>query len=76
MRKRTVPLLVALALSNLALYAREAHTSHSGPAATEDGIEVYFSPKGGCTDAIVERLNGAKKSISMQGYSLRPYTIS
>jgi phosphatidylserine/phosphatidylglycerophosphate/cardiolipin synthase-like enzyme len=39
------------------------------PAAVEDGISVYFSPKGGCTVAIVEQLNGAKKSIDMQAYS-------
>jgi hypothetical protein len=26
----------------------------SSAAATQDGISVYFRPKGGCTDAIVE----------------------
>jgi len=37
------------------------------PAAVEDAIAVYFSPKGGCTDAIVA-INAAKKSIDMQAY--------
>lgn len=32
-------------------------------------LAVYFSPRGGCTEAIAEQLNGAKKSIAMQAYS-------
>lgn len=30
---------------------------------------VYFSPKGGCTEAIVRELDSAKKSILVQAYS-------
>ena len=30
---------------------------------------VYFSPKGGCTEAIVQELNKAQKSILVQAYS-------
>jgi len=32
-------------------------------------IQVYFSPKGGCTDAIVKAINAAKKEILLQAYS-------
>jgi phosphatidylserine/phosphatidylglycerophosphate/cardiolipin synthase-like enzyme len=31
--------------------------------------EVYFSPKGGCTEAIVSEINGAKSEIVVQAYS-------
>lgn len=31
-------------------------------------FEVHFSPKGGCADAIVAMLNGAKKTIRVQAY--------
>ncbi len=33
------------------------------------GIKSYFSPKGGCTDAIVAQIVSAKKSILLQAYS-------
>jgi phosphatidylserine/phosphatidylglycerophosphate/cardiolipin synthase-like enzyme len=31
-------------------------------------IEVYFSPKGGCTDAIIKELKSAKTSVLVQAY--------
>lgn len=31
--------------------------------------EVHFSPKGGCQDALVSHIKGAKKSIRVQAYS-------
>ena len=39
------------------------------PAASEDGISVYFSPNGGCTDAIIQEINAARMSIHVQAYS-------
>jgi hypothetical protein len=30
--------------------------------------QVYFSPNGGCTEAIVATINGAKKTIFVQAY--------
>jgi phosphatidylserine/phosphatidylglycerophosphate/cardiolipin synthase-like enzyme len=32
-------------------------------------IEVYFSPKGGCTDAVVRELAAAKNTVLVQAYS-------
>jgi hypothetical protein len=29
-------------------------------------IEVYFSPKGGCTEAVVKEINAAKKTLLVQ----------
>jgi phosphatidylserine/phosphatidylglycerophosphate/cardiolipin synthase-like enzyme len=31
-------------------------------------IEVYFSPNGGCTDAIVSQIDSAAKSVHVQAY--------
>src|SRR5438132_14126289 len=38
-------------------------------ASAATNIEVYFSPKGGCTDAVVRELNSAKTSVLVQAYS-------
>jgi hypothetical protein len=38
-------------------------------AAAEPRIEVFFSPKGGCTEATVRELNRAKSSVRVQAYS-------
>ena len=37
--------------------------SASTPAATEDNLTVYFSPNGGCTDAIVREIGKASECI-------------
>ena len=38
-------------------------------AAPPPTIEVYFSPKGGCTEAVVKELDNAKTSVLAQAYS-------
>lgn len=43
---------------------------------SQDGITVYFSPHGGCTEAVVERINGARKSIDVQAYSFTSTAIA
>jgi phosphatidylserine/phosphatidylglycerophosphate/cardiolipin synthase-like enzyme len=40
------------------------------------GVEVYFSPQGGCTEAIVAALDAAKNSILVQAYSFTSAPIS
>jgi phosphatidylserine/phosphatidylglycerophosphate/cardiolipin synthase-like enzyme len=39
-------------------------------------IEVYFSPHGGCTDAIIRELNNAKSSILVQAYTFTSAPIA
>jgi phosphatidylserine/phosphatidylglycerophosphate/cardiolipin synthase-like enzyme len=46
------------------------NSAASVPAAVEDGIAVYFSPNGHCTDAIVQEINKAKQSIKVLAYRL------
>ncbi len=46
------------------------------PAYSDDGISVYFSPKGGCTDAIVDQLEAAKSTVEIQAYSFTSAPIA
>jgi phosphatidylserine/phosphatidylglycerophosphate/cardiolipin synthase-like enzyme len=39
-------------------------------------INAYFSPKGGCTDAIVREIDAAKSSILVQAYSFTSSAIA
>lgn len=39
-------------------------------------IEVYYSPKGGCTEAIVAELNNAKATVLVQAYSFTSAPIA
>jgi phosphatidylserine/phosphatidylglycerophosphate/cardiolipin synthase-like enzyme len=45
-------------------------------AAHAQNIQLYFSPNGGCTDAIVRTLNSSKKSIHVQAYSFTSAPIA
>ena len=38
------------------------------PARTAPPIDVFFSPKGGCMDAILNELKNAKSSVRVQAY--------
>jgi phosphatidylserine/phosphatidylglycerophosphate/cardiolipin synthase-like enzyme len=48
----------------------------SAPAASEDGITVNFSPKGGCTERVVEEIEKAQHVIEMQAYSFTSEPIT
>ena len=39
-------------------------------------VEVYFSPKGGCTEAVVRELDAAKQTVFVQAYSFTSREIS
>ena len=47
-----------------------------GGGSTADNISFYFSPKGGCTDAIVTELGTARQSVLVQAYSFTSKPIS
>ena len=51
-------ILLALSLAALPLYAQQ------GP----QDIHPFFSPNGGCTEAVVSALDGAKKTVLVQAY--------
>jgi phosphatidylserine/phosphatidylglycerophosphate/cardiolipin synthase-like enzyme len=39
-------------------------------------VEIYFSPKGGCTNAIIEKIGAAKKSVFVQAYTFTSEPIA
>ena len=45
-------------------------------AAPPPTIEVYFSPKGGCTEAVVKELGAAKSTVFVQAYSFTSAPIA
>jgi phosphatidylserine/phosphatidylglycerophosphate/cardiolipin synthase-like enzyme len=45
-------------------------------AQTLPTIEVYFSPKGGCTEAVVKELSTAKTTVLVQAYSFTSTPIA
>ncbi len=74
---KRLPLFTAILLAvTLSLAATHRPAESLPPAATDDGISVYFSPKGGCTAAIVDQLAKATKTIDMQAYSFTSTDIA
>src|SRR5947207_8489698 len=65
--QKSVPLLLA------------AWIIQVGPAlinAAPSNIQVYFSPKGGCTEAVVNALGGARSTVLVQAYSFTSAPIA
>jgi phosphatidylserine/phosphatidylglycerophosphate/cardiolipin synthase-like enzyme len=60
--------------------AANSPAQSSGQKATPSGTiplpETYFSPKGGCTQAIVRELKAARQSILIQAYSFTSAPIA
>lgn len=46
------------------------------PAVDDEGVQVYFSPKGGCTEAIVHHLGNAKKSVLVAAFTITSTDIA
>jgi len=51
-------------------------TAPANAGATTADVEVFFSPNGGCTEAIVTELGKAKKTIYVQAYSFTSAPIA
>jgi phosphatidylserine/phosphatidylglycerophosphate/cardiolipin synthase-like enzyme len=48
----------------------------AGPAVKDAAIAAYFSPRGGCTDAVIDVLGHARRSIRVQAYSFTSAPIA
>jgi phosphatidylserine/phosphatidylglycerophosphate/cardiolipin synthase-like enzyme len=66
----SVFLFLALLIALQPVYAVDVSLSKDTP------IKVYFSPKGGCTDAIVSEIDQAKTAILVQAYSFTSAPIA
>jgi phosphatidylserine/phosphatidylglycerophosphate/cardiolipin synthase-like enzyme len=70
--KKIVPLFVLLTLfMYLIVLPTATYSQERSPV-----LEVYFSPHGGCTDAIIRELNRAKTSVLAQAYSFTSTPIA
>ncbi|HUR38760.1 MAG TPA: phospholipase D family protein [Planctomycetota bacterium] len=65
-----------LALSLMACDRLDTAFKPAPATSTPSGWEVRFSPKGGCTEAVVEALRGAKSSVLVQAYSFTSAPIA
>jgi phosphatidylserine/phosphatidylglycerophosphate/cardiolipin synthase-like enzyme len=65
--KPAVPLLLAAWIVQIQINA---------VAASSPNIQVYFSPKGGCTEAVVDALSKAKSTVLVQAYSFTSAPIA
>lgn len=46
------------------------------PHSIPKGVQVYFSPRGGCTAAVVRQLDAAKSTVLVQAYSFTSAPIA
>ena len=77
MTKRYLAIFVLFTLLFLTLFVLQK--SHVNPIISNQNtneIKVFFSPKGGCTDAIIKELANAKTSIRIQAYSFTSAPIA
>ncbi len=58
------------------LYSACSNTQATDVTVNSTPVQVYFSPNGGCTDAIVRELGKAKQEILVQAYSFTSKDIA
>src|SRR4051812_36981078 len=49
-------------------HAQRANAPELKPAVVDNDIAVFFSPKGGCTDAVVQAVDSARRTLDVQAY--------
>jgi phosphatidylserine/phosphatidylglycerophosphate/cardiolipin synthase-like enzyme len=65
-----VALILVLLLTAPATYTKDLTLNNAPPT------QVYFSPNGGCTEAIVKEITDAKSEILVQAYSFTSTPIA
>ncbi|HTW93827.1 MAG TPA: phospholipase D family protein [Tepidisphaeraceae bacterium] len=71
-----MPATALVAAVVLIAYAFRFGQLTGGPAVTEDGISVYFSPNGGCTEAVVNQIDAAQHNIDVEAYEFTSRPIA
>jgi phosphatidylserine/phosphatidylglycerophosphate/cardiolipin synthase-like enzyme len=61
-------ILIAVLFASVAF--AEPPATQPAPAASEQGVSVYFSPNGGAAEAVVSNINNAKATIIIAAYSI------
>jgi phosphatidylserine/phosphatidylglycerophosphate/cardiolipin synthase-like enzyme len=69
---------IAILILPIALWASFGwgRTALEVPKATDGTIQAYFSPHGGCTEAIVGALGNARQTVKVQAYSFTSAPIA
>jgi len=75
MMKSYVPTLLAVFLGYSLSFVHPSASSAALNARTTP-IRAYFSPNGGCTDAIVAEIGAAKSTLEVQAYSFTSAPIA
>src|SRR4051812_9562414 len=65
---KSLPLLLALTLL-FGCDRSSSSDSSATPAASEDGVSVYFSPGTDCSQLIIDKVRGAQRRVYVQAYS-------
>jgi len=73
--KKYIPLALFIAFVLAAAYLNSYLRRHRLPEKLPP-IEIYFSPQGGCTEAIVRGIDAARQSIYVQAYSFTSKPIA
>jgi phosphatidylserine/phosphatidylglycerophosphate/cardiolipin synthase-like enzyme len=59
-------------------FPEELHSQRNNPLTvpSPDSMDVWFSPRGGCTEAVVRSINASRHTIRMQAYSFTSSPIA
>ena len=68
--------MIRIILSLFIVFQLSGLTVDASPIPSIGTMEVFFSPKGGCTEAIIEEISHAKKEILIQAYSFTSAPIA
>ena len=75
--RRYAPTFFLLVVAVLFVFAwSESGESQPRSAQPLPTIEVFFSPKGGCTEAVIRELGKAKKMVLVQAFSFTSAPIA
>ncbi len=70
---KRLTLVIAILIATLCIFSPPPITLSQEKSTT---WEVYFSPHGGCTDAIIRELNKAKNTVLVQAYTFTSAPIA
>jgi phosphatidylserine/phosphatidylglycerophosphate/cardiolipin synthase-like enzyme len=72
--KKPLSIFVAVAVLAIAAYGLGRHNAPS--IGSMPPVQLYFSPNGGCSDAIIKQIDDAKSTILVQAYSFTSTPIA
>ena len=71
--KKPLSLFIGVAFLIMAAYG---FGRYQAPSLGNPPVQVYFSPNGGCSDAIIKQIDNSKSEILVQAYSFTSTTIA